>query len=258
MSPVDSATPAGRVAAIYDIHGNLPALEAVLREIQRERVEQIVVGGDVVPGPMPREVMALLVDLEIPVRFIRGDGERAVLARLGGVETDSVPEQFREIIRWSGEELTHEQARLQADWPETLPLAVAGLGDVLFCHGTPRRDNEIFTRLTPDASLRPVFEHVRAHVVVCGHTHMQFDRWVGDARVVNAGSIGMPFGEPGAYWLLLGPDIELRHTEYDLAAAEARVRATEYPHADEFAAQNVLEPPPESEMLELFERAALQ
>ena len=247
-----------RVAAIYDIHGNLPALEAVLRDVQQAGVDHIVVGGDVVPGPMPRETVTALLDLAVPAQFIQGNGEREVLARLAGVDTGTVPEQFREVIGWVGRELPPEHVRLLGGWPQTLRLGIPGLGNVLFCHATPRSDTEIFTRLTPEDRLVPVFEPVDAPVVICGHTHMQFDRQIGGARVVNAGSVGMPFGEPGAYWLLVGPGVELRHTPYDLAAAAARVRATAYPKADEFAARNVLHPPPESEMLELFERAALR
>ena len=90
---------------------------------------------------------------------------------------------------------------------------------MLFCHATPRNDNEIFTRLTPEEHLLPIFARLNADIVVLGHTHMQFDRMVGTVRVVNAGSVGMSFGEPGADWLLLGPDVQLRHTRYDLAKA---------------------------------------
>jgi diadenosine tetraphosphatase ApaH/serine/threonine PP2A family protein phosphatase len=95
-------------------------------------------------------------------------------------------------------------------------------------------------------------------LVICGHTHMQFERTIGKVRVVNAGSVGMPFGEPGAYWLLLGPEVELRRTAYDLGRAASRIRATKYPQAEEFAARNVLEPASEAQMLELFARAELK
>jgi diadenosine tetraphosphatase ApaH/serine/threonine PP2A family protein phosphatase len=132
------------------------------------------------------------------------------------------------------------------------------LGEVLFCHATPRNDTEIFTRVTPDDGLVPVFEGVHAPVVVCGHTHMQFERTVGSLRVLNAGSVGMPFGEPDAYWLLLGPDVEFRRTPYDLEKAADRVRGTQYPQAEDFAARNVLHPPSEAEMLEAFRRAELR
>ena len=88
-------------------------------------------------------------------------------------------------------------------------------------------------------------------VVVCGHTHMQFDRQMGRTRVVNAGSVGEPYGEPGAHWLLLGPDIQLRQTPYDLALAAERIVATAYPGVHAFV-QGMLHPPSEGEMLELF------
>lgn len=246
-----------RVAALYDVHGNLPALEAVLRDVRQAGVDHVVVGGDVVPGPMPREALACLLGLEIPVQFIQGNGEREVRAELAGVDTGAVPERFRGVMRWTAQQLEPEHERALARWPSTLRLAIPEFGEVLFCHGTPRSDTELFTRLTPDDRLLPVFEGLGVPVVVCGHTHMQFDRTIGSVRVVNAGSVGMPFGEPGAYWLLLGPDVQLRRTAYDLAAAAERIRNTAYPQAEEFAARNVLRPPSERDGLELFRKVEL-
>jgi predicted phosphodiesterase len=129
---------------------------------------------------------------------------------------------------------------------------------VLFCHATPRNDTEVFTRLTPEGRLVPVFDGFDVAVVVCGHTHMQFDRTVGRVRVVNAGSVGMPFGGPGAYWLLLGPGVALRHTPYDLTKAAERIRDTEYPQAEDFATRCVLRPPSEEQTLGAFARAELK
>jgi len=246
----------GPVAAIYDIHGNLPALEAVLEEIRREDVELIVVGGDVFPGPSPRETLDCLLRLDPPAEFIRGNGDRVVLEAMAGDEI-SVPEPYRAAIRWVAEELDPPVAKRIGAWPDTLRAEIRGLGTVLFCHATPRNDTEIFTRDTPEDRLLPIFEPLRADIVVCGHTHMQFDRMIGRTRVVNAGSVGMPFGEPGAYWLLLGPSVQLRRTTYDLALAGDRVRATHYPQASEFA-DNVLRPPPEADMLARFAAAALK
>jgi diadenosine tetraphosphatase ApaH/serine/threonine PP2A family protein phosphatase len=120
---------------------------------------------------------------------------------------------------------------------------------------TPRNEDECFTRLTPEDRLLPIFEGLNATVVVCGHTHMQFDRMIGETRVVNAGSVGMPFGEPGADWLLLGPDVQLRHTSYDLAKAAEGIRETDYPQAKDFAARYVLQPPSAEEMLAVFTNA---
>jgi putative phosphoesterase len=247
-----------RVAALYDIHGNLPALEAVLEEIRAVGVDRIVVGGDVLPGPMPAETLDRLLNLEIPVQCIRGNGEAAVLAQCAGIESGTLPEQAREAIRWTAQPLSPERRRVIASWPATFRVEVRGLGEVLFCHATPRNDTEIFTRMTPEDRLLPVFAGIDFPLVVCGHTHMQFDRMVGKIRVVNAGSVGMPFGSPGADWLLLGPEVELRHTTYDLRQAAQRIRKTKYPQAEDFAARNVLEPPSEEEMMKVFARAELK
>jgi predicted phosphodiesterase len=247
-----------RLAALYDIHGNLPALEAVLGDIRRAGVERIVVGGDVVPGPMPRETMDCLLDLDIPTQFILGNGDREVLNMMRGVETGAIPEQFVEPMRWNAQQLGPEDDRRIAGWPATLRMDVPDIGSVLFCHATPRNDIDIFTRQTPAERLEPLFRDAGAALVVCGHTHMQFDRKIGSTRVVNAGSVGMPFGEPGAYWLLIESTITLRHTRFDSARAAERIRATTYPQAEEFAARNVVNPPNEQDMLDVFNRAALK
>jgi putative phosphoesterase len=247
-----------RVAAIYDIHGNLPALEAVLLDIRQAHVDRVVVGGDVLPGPMPRETLSRLLTLDIPVQFITGNGDRVVREQMAGRESSEVPEQFREVIRWNAQQLLPEDEPMLAGWPKTVRMPIEGLGEVLFCHATPRNDIEIFTRLTSDERLLPVFEGLDVPLVVCGHTHMQFDRTIGRTRVVNAGSVGMPFQEPGAYWLLLGPGVQLRRTSYDLAGAAERIRATRYPQAEEFAARNVLQPPSEASILEMFSKAELK
>ena len=247
-----------RIAAIYDIHANLPALEAVLQDIRQADVDQVIVGGDVLPGPMPRETLTCLLDLDIPVQFIQGNGDREVLALMAGMETGAVPEQFREVMRWNAEQLQPEYEQLLASWSKTLRVEIGGLGEVLFCHATPRSDTEVFTRLTPGDHLFPIFAGLNVPVVICGHTHMQFDRTIGRVRVVNAGSVGMPFGEPGAYWLLLGPNVQLRHTPYDLTKAAERIRDTNYPQAQDFAAHNVLQPPSEEKTLEAFTKVELR
>jgi len=247
-----------RGAAIYDIHGNLPALDAVLADIRAAGIDEIVVGGDVLPGPMPCETLDRLLSLDVPVRLISVNGEREVLARLNGFENERLPATFRDVIRWSAQQLGAHHIAAITSWPPQLELEIEGLGTVLFCHATPRNDIEIFTRNTREAHLLPVFQGVDADIVVCGHTHMQFDRSIGRTRVVNAGSVGMPFGEPGAYWVELGPAVRLRRTEYDLAAAADRIRQTMYPQADEFALRNVLEAPSEQKMLEAFEKSELR
>jgi predicted phosphodiesterase len=247
-----------QVAALYDIHGNLFALEAALREVRDARVDLIVVGGDVLPGPMPRETLACLLALDIPVRFIHGNGDRVVATHLAGGDISEVPEGFREVIHWTARQLDADQRHAIERWPATHELDIAGLGQTLFCHATPRNDTECFTRVTAEERLTAVFARVPASVVVCGHTHMQFDRMVSGRRVVNAGSVGMPFQSPsGAYWLLLGPDVRFRRTDYDFARAAEAIRATTCPQVDALAVRYVLSPPAEEESLQMFAGAEL-
>ena len=247
-----------RIAALYDIHGNLPALEAVLDDVRRSGAEHVVVGGDVLPGPMPNETMECLLALDLPATFIRGNGDRAVLELIGGQDAAAIPAAFREIMSWVARTLSAEHAAVIGGWPAAVSLSVESLGDVRFVHATARNDTEIFTRLTAESAVAHAFRGVHEPIVICGHTHMQFDRTVGNTRVVNAGSVGMPFGEPGAYWLLLGPAIELRRTQYALERAAQRIRATEYPQASEFAERNIISPPAEQAMLDVFTRAEIR
>ena len=244
-----------KIAALYDIHGNLPALEATLADVRAARVDHIVIGGDVVPGPMPREALEMLRALDRPTQFIRGNGDRVVLTQRAGGDISEVPDAFRDVIRWTAEQVDEPTADWMATWPMTLRLSIPRLGDVLFCHATPRNDTDIFTKLTPEEQLMPFFAGLDAAVVVCGHTHMQFDRTVGPTRVVNAGSVGMPFQPPGAYWLLIDEELQLKHTTYDVAACAEMVRRTSYPQAADFAAHNVLTPPAERTMLDVFAKA---
>lgn len=243
-----------RIAALYDIHGNLPALEAVLHEVTLAAVDAVVVGGDVLPGPLPRECLELLDSTGIPTEYIHGNGESAALEALSGSALEKIPEAFREGIRWSAGQLTADQRAAIAAWPLTVHLDATDLGDVLFCHATPRNDTEIFTRLSPDERVATMFAGVTSRVSVCGHTHMQFDRTAGPVRVVNAGSVGMPFADAGAYWLLLGPDVQLRRTSYDLVSAAERLRRSDFPGAASFADQ-VLSPSREADMLTAYARA---
>jgi predicted phosphodiesterase len=250
---------ASRVAALYDIHGNLPALEAVLDEARREGVDRVVVGGDVL-GPMQRETLGRLSTLDVPIDCIHGNGERVVLADIAGGDISEVPQRYRDVIHWSAARLDAKHRTWIAGWPSTCRVDVRGLGPVLFCHATPRNDYECFTRLTSEERLVPIFSGHDAAIVVCGHTHMPFDRTVGDVRVVNAGSVGAPFSQPaGAYWLLLGgaQGVELRRTDYDFTKAAEAVRGTGHPLVEELCARYILSPPTEAESLKLFARAEL-
>lgn len=248
-----------RIAALYDIHGNLPALDAALQEIDRENPDLIVVGGDIASGPLPRATMERLMGLGDRARFIRGNADRELVVCFDGGPLDPrLPTASQEETRWAAGQLDRVHRDFLAQLPEHAIVAVDGLGDVLFCHGSPRSDEEILTVATPDERAGAALAGVAQRVVVCGHTHMQFDRYVGAVRVVNAGSVGMPYGEPGAYWALLGPKVVLRHTPYDLDRAAELIRGSADPQAHEFATHNVLTPPTAAEAIATFEHRAAQ
>jgi predicted phosphodiesterase len=249
-----------RVAALYDIHGNDTALAAVLAEIESLGVDLIVVGGDVAGGPFPCEAVDAVRALGDRAIAIRGNGERELVeARLrldAGTARIDPDDVWSSRTHWAAGVL--DQARL--DWMGALPplasVDVGGLGDVLFCHGSPRSDEEIVTPLSPEARIRPMLAGVSQRTVVLGHTHVQFDREVAGRRLVNAGSIGMPYqGDAAAFWALLGPGVELRRTTYDVTVTCARVRESGIPDAEEFA-EGLAHPPPAAEANEFFERMA--
>jgi predicted phosphodiesterase len=221
-----------RLAALYDIHGNLPALDAVLAEVD---ANLILVGGDVVAGPWPSETLERLRELGDGVRFIRGNADRELTSELPGLAPPAVMDFVRK-------RLSEEQIEFLGTWPLTKSLDVDGLGSVLFCHATPRSDDEILTRISADERWRDALAGVDEPAVVCGHTHVQFDRRIGDIRLVNSGSVGMPYeDEPGAYWTLLGPDVELRRTDYEPGDLQATGWPEEWPTATPEAATEFFE-----------------
>ena len=214
------------VAALYDVHGNLPALEAVLAEVD---ADLILVGGDVVAGPWPAETLGRLRALGDRALFIRGNADREVVEPSREGRAGGPPPGVMEFVR---ERLTVDQLEFLAALPLTETVKVDGLGEVLFCHATPRSDEELLTRISPDERWLAALAGVEATVVVCGHTHVQFDRMIDGYRVVNAGSVGMPYErEPGAYWLVLGPDVELRRTACDVPDISSSGWPEEWPSA---------------------------
>ena len=193
-----------RVAALYDVHGNLPALEAVLKEVPSDAV--IVVGGDVAAGPFPQETVDRLRALGERVKWIRGNADRELTQQGRGLAPP-------EVIEWVRSRLTLNTLEWLGRLSPTLVWE-----RVLYCHATPRNDEDIFTERTPEERIASLFADVEQDVVVCGHTHMQFDRIVAGKRVVNAGSVGMSYDEPhGAYWTL---DLEPRHSPYKLETGD--------------------------------------
>jgi predicted phosphodiesterase len=222
------------VAALYDIHGNLPALEAVLAELHDDPPDAVIVGGDVCAGPMPVEVLTRLRELPWPVKWLRGNADRAVVMGFDGTIPPELQDHpLYEGDAWAARFLSREQRDFIAAFPALAALSIEGMGNVLFCHATARSDEERVTVFTPADRLERILEEAGAELLVCGHTHRQFDRPVGARRVVNAGSIGRPYEhEPGAYWLRLGPDVSLMRTPYDVAGAHQAFHASGYPAAD--------------------------
>ncbi|GAB3177201.1 putative phosphodiesterase [Micromonospora palomenae] len=221
-----------RVAVLSDIHGALPALEAVLAEPDVAAADLIVLTGDIAAGPQPVEVLDLLVSLGDRVRWVRGNADRELVEARAGRPSPI------EVSNWAAGQLRDDHLALLAVLPLTVTLPVDGLGPTLFCHATPRDDEEVVLVDSRPARWAEVFAGVPAEVraVVCGHTHMPFTRLVDRRLVVNPGSVGMPYGGPGAYWALLGPGVQLRRTAFDVEAACARVVAESgFPDAADWA-----------------------
>jgi putative phosphoesterase len=193
------------VATLYDIHGNLRALDAVLAELPDEAT--IVVGGDIVAGgDQASETLERLRAFGDRVVWVRGNADR----ELTPGEDALAPPSFLEAAR---AQLTEEQIAFLHALPPT-----AQIGRVLYVHASPRNDQDIFTERTPEERIAFLFEDVDADVVVCGHTHMQFERVIAGKRVINSGSVGIPYEEePGAYWTL---DLVHRRTPYEGATLE--------------------------------------
>ncbi len=231
-----------QVAVLSDVHGNSVALAAVLAEIERVEPDLIVFGGDFSWGPLPDETFELVQGLN--ARFVRGNADRAVLEN----KSETVKEQ------WMQAHHTPEMRALLAGFEEHVVVEVDGLGSVRICHGSPRTDEECVTPETPEARVREFSEGVEERVIVTAHVHIQFDRILAGIRSVNAGSVGLPYeGRPGAYWALLGPDVEMRRTEYDVEAAVERFRATDFPGIDELA-ETMLTPPEPREVIDHAEQ----
>ena len=244
-----------RVAALYDIHGMLEPLEAVLRELEHKEVDAVVIGGDAISGPQPLETNERLRALELPVHWIRGNGERA----LGPDSEDAVMngEGARESLAFTASRFSEEQRRELSSLPERVTLDLDGLGETLFCHASPRNDLDIVTVLTPEDRLRMLLDGVSQQVVIAGHTHMQFDRVVDGIRWINPGSVGMPFeGNVAAFWGIFGPGVELCRTEFDVERSAAALLASGWPEADPFVAENLHAAPTRHETAALFEQIA--
>jgi predicted phosphodiesterase len=249
-----------RIAVLCDIHGNLPALDAVLAEVELHDVDGIVVGGDVVPGPFMAETVERLRGLGDRARFVMGNGDREVVERFdAGARPDGAGDsQFERFTAWAASRLDWEQRDFLAAFEPVVRLPVDDVGPVLFCHGSPRSDTEMITQLTPPERLRPMLAGVEERTIVCGHTHHQFALEVDGRRVVNAGSVGMPYqGAAAAFWLLLGPDVAMRRTDYDVDGALEALRRTGAPDVDEvMLQQSLVDPTTADDVARFFEESA--
>jgi predicted phosphodiesterase len=242
-----------RVAALYDIHGMVVPLEAVLAELGD--VDAVLIGGDAVSGPQPAETLELLRSLEPQTLWIRGNGERA----LGPDAADAVMggDEAEASLRFTASQLSADDRNWLVQLPETCVLDIDGLGETLFCHASPRNDLDIVTPGTPDARVVTLLEGVPERVVVAGHTHMQDDREIGRTRWINPGSVGMPYeGEVAAFWAVLGPDVELRRTPFDVERSAEAVLASGWPGAQSFVEENIRAAVAREEVITLFEQIA--
>lgn len=246
------------LAVLSDLHGNLPALEAVLGEVEASGAQRLFIGGDVAYGPFVREMLDRLLALGDGALWIRGNADRELVEFWDqGTTHVPVPDDQRRALEWEAGQIERRHRDFLASLPPRRTVDVEGLGPVLFCHGSPRSDEEIITPLTSEERLGRLLAGVEERVVVCGHTHVPFDRQAGGVRVVNAGSVGMGYGPPGAAWALLGSGVELRHTEYDHEQAAALFRASGHPLSGAFA-EGLERPSSAVEASAFFEALALR
>jgi putative phosphoesterase len=225
------------VAVLSDIHGVLPVLDAVLAEPDVAAAELVVVTGDHAAGPMPVEVLDRLVGLGERCLLVRGNADRELVDVARGRDSEI------DVSNWAGRQLRLDQVDLLAGLPHPLRVEVDGFGTVVFCHGTPRDDDEVVLVDTRLSRWSEVFSGLDEadRVVVCGHTHMPFVRLVDRRLVVNSGSVGMPYGRAGGAWALLRDgQVSLRHTEIDVDATVAEVVAgSTYPDRQAWADEYV-------------------
>ena len=210
----------GTVAVLSDVHGVLPVLEAVLAEADVRAADLVVVTGDHAAGPMPVETLDVLTGLGERGLLVRGNADRE-LADIAAGSASPHPESV-----WAAAQLRPDQLDRLAGLPHPVTLDVAGFGPVVFCHGTPRDDEEVVLVDSPPERWAAVLGELDHEVrtVVCGHTHMPFVRLVDRRLVVNPGSVGMPYGRAGGAWALLRDgQVALRHTAVDVEAVCRRI-----------------------------------
>ncbi|WP_326639478.1 metallophosphatase family protein [Nonomuraea fuscirosea] len=211
-----------RIAVLSDIHGVLPALEAVLAEPEVKSADRIVLTGDLAAGPMPVETLDLLTSLGERASWVSGNADRELVEVAAGKDCP-YPSSV-----WAAGQLSEEQIELLAGLPARQEIELGRLGRTLFVHATPRSDEET---ILVDSSLErwgEVLAGEKADTVVLGNTHMPFVRLADRVLVVNPGSVGMPYGRYGAQWALLDGKsgaVTLRNTPLDARTVRERLLA---------------------------------
>ena len=234
-------------AALYDIHGNTTALEAVLTELQNISIENLIFGGDVIPGPDPMACLEILEGLPYPIIYIIGMEKRQLYRPNKGTSIVT-PENVQNVIQWTEDQLSESWIQKIETWKKTYSV-LRPSDSILSCHATPDSTTDIFTKMTQADKLPSSIAKAAEETIFCGHTHMQYDRNRLNKRILNPGRVGMPFGEPGAYWLLIDEEIHLMKTEYNFVKAASHVINSEYPDDETFAQENILNPPGQEKML---------
>lgn len=186
-----------RIGILSDIHGNLPALEAVLADMERRGVDRAVNLGDVAfRGPFPAECTARVREMGAPV--ILGNTE----VWLTEAEP-KLPEALLAVRTWTRERMAPADLDWLAGLPAEFRFTVEGQR-LLFAHGSPRSNMEFLFPFSPEAELREALADCGADVVVVGHTHWAFSRRIGQVHLIGAGSIGLPFdGDSRAAYAIL-------------------------------------------------------
>lgn len=230
------------IAIFGDIHANLPALDAVLADMDARGLTQRYCLGDLVGyGVQPNEVVSRIRDLGIPT--LMGNYDQGV-----GLDSDDcgclykTPEAEalgKRSIAWSNAHTSAENKAFLRALPAHIPLTLGDLR-VMLVHGSPRRVNEYLYEDRPEAGLMRLLDEVESDVMVCGHTHLPYHRTLSDGRhVINAGSVGKPKDkDPRAGYIILsaaGRDlsVEFVRVPYPVEQAASLIEQTEMPH--EFA-----------------------
>jgi predicted phosphodiesterase len=205
-----------RVAALYDVHGNVHALKAVLADIGE--VDVVLFGGDIASGPFPAETLELVRSVANAVA-IRGNADELL--------SPGLPENAAAARRWVAAQIGSEGV----EWLSGLPFSWSA-DDVLYVHANPVDVAQYVAPRTPDARVAELLAGVTERRVVTGHVHLQFEREVGGVRWIGAGSVGFPYvvDDPAAEWVLVDDgDVSFRRTAYDVDRADAAIRASGYP-----------------------------